>query len=267
MSTPGVKSRLSLLLIPFLTLALSSCAPQEESKPSSTADTTLVGLTGADMSLVLRSDDLAYGDKDMLGICNGVWGYSLGATRSAVFNPKGKKQVEIADRKQSLRNADSLLKSGQDTYVEFSYYRKGIAEELLSPGSHDKYYDLLVSTCDKYLQVQDILETQYVPALSIQGGCWNNYADISAELQEKVSGKWVYSDSVYSLSKTSYCTDTGYPYGADFKVVRWLSDKESRNFRIVWSSWNFSSGKEKEYSCASTATRSDTNLYLISTCN
>jgi len=263
-----------LKLTPFMKLptvialvfCLTSCVAQSGTQNNSAEDNKLVGLTGADMTKVLRSDDLAYGDGNMLSICNHVWGYSNGTTRSAIFDPGGKKKVPLSDRKQSLRNADALLKGGQDAFVEFSYYRKGIAEELLSPGSHDKYYDLLVSTCEKYLKVQNNLESQYIPALLIQGGCWNNYSDISAELQEKVSGKWEYLDFISSLSKTSYCTDKDYPYGADFEVVRWLSDKDKRTFRIVWSSWNFSSGKAKEYSCASSAEKYDVDLYLGWSC-
>lgn len=251
----------------ILSLGLTACVSQDESQNGAVDGTKLVGLSGADMSGVLRSDDLQYSDTQMIAVCNGVWGYVYGATRSSIFDPDAKTFLSADERKQSLRNADYQLKQSLDSYAEFTYYRQGIAEELLNPGSKNKYYELLFNSCVKYLKVQKILEAQYVPALEASGGCWNIKGDISAELQEKISGDWEYLDEIYSLSQITTCTDPEYPWGADFTVSRWLSDPENRTFRIVWRSSNFSSGKYVDYSCPVTSGRDDESISLTWTCD
>lgn len=263
-----LQSRSKVLAIALtLVVGLTGCSTQGSATDDSSDSATLIGLSGADMTSALRSSDLQYGDIQMLSVCNALWGYTEGSTRSANFDPEGKTAVEVDERKLSLRSADSLLKQSQDQYAEFSYYRKGIAEELLNPGSDNEYYVMLVKLCKKYLKVQDTLEGQYLPSLAVHGGCWNNGNDISAELQEKVAGKWVYVDEIYTLDRTSYCSDADYPWGADYSVMRWLSDPATRSFRIVWSSSNFSSGKSTEYSCVVESGYYETEINLSGSCN
>ena len=129
------------------------------------------------------------------------------------------------------------------------YKRQGTVSELLRPKSEDEDYRSLVDVCSVYMGVMSNLKQFYSPPVDIHAGCYNT-KDVTAVLWELMDEEWQKISTKPQLSKTVYCSDPDYPWGANFRFETTSGDYETRTFRISWSDneGSFSNGEYTMYS-------------------
>ena len=221
-----------------LTLSLTACSGVPSLIPEEPV--SMIGLTGADLTDVVKFDDMNVDDQLMFWSCRQLHAYQ---TDESVDDSGEVSALNPGEGKDFLRGMglDQLNMLVGD-YPEVQIYIDGVTQELADSESNDKGFESFVKACKTYEAVQTNIQDNYAPPITVNAGCYNT-PDVKATFQEKIGETWDTSGIQPKLKKIDYC-GSDYPYGANFIVSRSVLDPD-RTFRVVYKSTNgnFSNGK------------------------
>lgn len=223
-----------------LAISLSGCSGVPNIIPEEPV--SMIGLTGTDLTDVVKFDDMNVDDQLMFWSCRQLHAF---LTDESVEDSGEVSTLNPGEGKSFMRGMglDQLNMLVGD-YPEVEIYIDGVTQELADEDSNDKGFDSFVKVCKTYEEVQKNIAANYAPPVIVNAGCYNT-PDVKATFQEKIGDSWNTSGIEGSLKKIDYC-ESDYPYGANFVVSRSVLDSE-RTFRVKYESTNgaWSDGRTK----------------------